>query len=73
MTASPANQRALQGVGYIPQGRDVFPDLTVRANLLLGEAAGKGRTAPDYYMTYRVFPFLKARALFHACSRMSFV
>ncbi|MFT4795013.1 MAG: branched-chain amino acid transport system ATP-binding protein [Paracoccaceae bacterium] len=62
VTASPANQRALQGVGYIPQGRDVFPDLTVRENLLVGEAAGKGRAAPDYDMIYRFFPILKDRA-----------
>jgi branched-chain amino acid transport system ATP-binding protein len=62
VTASPANQRALQGIGYIPLGRDVFPDLTVRENLLVGEAAGKGRAAPDYDMIYRFFPILKDRA-----------
>jgi branched-chain amino acid transport system ATP-binding protein len=62
VTADPANQRALQGIGYIPQGREVFPDLSVRENLLVGEVAGKGRAAPDYDTIYRFFPILKDRA-----------
>lgn len=62
VTRDPANQRALQGIGYIPQGREVFPDLSVRENLLVGEVAGKGRAAPDYERVYRFFPILKERA-----------
>jgi urea transport system ATP-binding protein len=35
-------KRALSGIGYVPQGRDIFPFLTVRENLILGlEAKGK--------------------------------
>src|SRR6056297_2849330 len=43
VTHDPADLRARAGIGYIPQGRDVFPELTVRENLLVGEVAGRGR------------------------------
>ena len=62
ITRAPANQRALRGIGYIPRGREVFPDLTVRENLLVGEVAGQGRAAPDYDTIYRFFPILRERA-----------
>lgn len=62
VTAEPADKRARVGIGYIPQGRDVFPELTVRENLLVGEVAGQGRAAPDYDQVYRFFPILKERA-----------
>lgn len=58
----PAQARARLGMGYIPQGRDVFPRLTVRENLLVGEAARRTRTAPDYDRVYSFFPILKERA-----------
>ena len=42
--------RMSRGIGYVPQGREIFPNLTVRENLRLGTlAAGRGgavRTAP---------------------------
>lgn len=62
VTSEPADKRARAGIGYIPQGRDVFPELTVRENLLVGEVAGQGRAAPDYEQVYRFFPILKERA-----------
>lgn len=62
VTSDPADKRARAGIGYIPQGRDVFPELTVRENLLVGEVAGQGRAAPDYEQVYRFFPILKERA-----------
>lgn len=62
ITGKSADMRARDGIGYIPQGRDVFPDLAVRENLVVGEVAGAGRGAPDYDMVYSFFPILKERA-----------
>jgi urea transport system ATP-binding protein len=62
VTSDTADKRALRGFGYIPQGREVFPELSVRENLLVGEVAGKGRNSPDYDTIYRFFPILKERA-----------
>lgn len=62
ITTLSADKRARRGIGYIPQGRDVFPELTVRENLLVGEVAGKGRAKPDYERIYSFFPILKERA-----------
>lgn len=62
VTRSAAHHRARIGIGYIPQGREVFPRLSVRENLLVGEVAGKGRTAYNYERIYGFFPILKERA-----------
>jgi len=61
INALPTQRRAKRGMGYIPQGRDVFPRLTVRENLLVGETARRGGT-PDYARVYEFFPILKERA-----------
>jgi branched-chain amino acid transport system ATP-binding protein len=48
------------GLGYVPESRDVFPRLTVRQNLLLGQkAGGGGRWTFD--AVFALFPPLKAR------------
>ena len=36
--ALPAYLRAQRGIGYVPQGREIFPLLTVRENLMTGFA-----------------------------------
>lgn len=36
VTSLDSAKRAKAGIGYVPQGRDIFPQLTVRENLLLG-------------------------------------
>jgi len=38
--------RAQAGMGYVPQGREVFPELTVRENLLVGEITAERRRRP---------------------------
>lgn len=62
VTAEPADRRARAGLAYIPQGRDVFPTLTVRENLLVAEAARTAPGKPDYDRVYRFFPVLAERA-----------
>ena len=58
----PAFRRARAGIGYIPQGRDVFPRLTVTENLIVGETALAGRGRPDLSRVHAFFPILKERA-----------
>ena len=51
-------ERARVGVAYVPQGREIFPDLTVEENLRTGTFARRrpGRDIPD--LVFRLFPFL---------------
>ncbi len=43
VTRLPAHARARLGLGYVPQGREIFPALTVRENLAMGGVA-RGRS-----------------------------
>lgn len=54
----PTYNRVRQGIGYVPQGRDIFPQMTVLENLMLGLQAkgGKGKI-PEYI--YELFPILQ--------------
>ncbi|HIK21452.1 MAG TPA: urea ABC transporter ATP-binding subunit UrtE [Synechococcus sp. M44_DOE_062] len=56
----PPNWRARAGIGYVPQGREIFPRLTVEENLLVGlEAApNKERIIPEFI--YDLFPILRS-------------
>ncbi|NOU91633.1 urea ABC transporter ATP-binding subunit UrtE [Paenibacillus sp. LMG 31456] len=56
--ASP-DRRAKGGVGYVPQGRDIFPQLTVEENLLLGLEASSNRKTNIPDTVYEMFPVLK--------------
>ncbi|MEX3931160.1 urea ABC transporter ATP-binding subunit UrtE [Paraburkholderia phymatum] len=50
--------RVAQGLAYVPQGRDIFPRLTVEENLLVGAASRKApKKIPD--RIYSLFPVLK--------------
>ena len=55
----PAERRAELGIGYVPQGRQIFPLLTVEENLLIGLPArrDKIRKIPDFI--FELFPVLK--------------
>ena len=57
---APPYKRARLGIGYVPQGREVFPLLTVKENLETGYAPLKAaeRNVPDYI--YELFPILKS-------------
>lgn len=41
VTRLPVHARARLGLGYVPQGREIFPALTVRENLAMGAVAGR--------------------------------
>jgi branched-chain amino acid transport system ATP-binding protein len=47
------------GVGYVPQGRRLFPEMTVEENLRMGLLGGKGTF--DVAEIYELFPILKDR------------
>ncbi|WP_320674124.1 urea ABC transporter ATP-binding subunit UrtE [Prochlorococcus sp. MIT 1341] len=57
------HKRAQSGVGYVPQGREIIPQLTVEENLHLGmEALARGglnRNAKIDDFVYELFPILK--------------
>jgi urea transport system ATP-binding protein len=58
----PAYRRARRGIGFVPQGRHVFPHLSVEENLVVGLSARDGRKTkdqgiPDY--VWDLFPKLK--------------
>ena len=57
---APPYKRARMGIGYVPQGREIFPLLTVRENLETGYAPLKAadRNVPDYI--FELFPILKS-------------
>ena len=50
-------KRARLGIGYVPQGREIFADLTVEENLRVGLAAKGRRTLPE--KIFALFPVLK--------------
>jgi urea transport system ATP-binding protein len=59
MTPLSAYRRARLGIGYVPQGRGIFPHLTVAENLAIGSAAVSGRTgARPAYPIDEFFPAL---------------
>jgi len=56
------HETARRGLGYVPETRDIFPALTVRQNLLLGEKPGKVGCRWAMQDMFRMFPQLEARA-----------
>jgi urea transport system ATP-binding protein len=62
ITRKPTYQRAKMGIGYVPQGREVIPRLTIKENLLLGmealpKGSGKSQEIPEEI--FELFPVLK--------------
>jgi branched-chain amino acid transport system ATP-binding protein len=52
------------GISYVPEGREVFEELTVRENLLMGAYTrkDKNRIPADFDRVYQYFPLLKERS-----------
>jgi urea transport system ATP-binding protein len=57
VTGSETYERVAAGMGYVPQGRMVFPYLTVEENILTGMESVPDKTVPQY--VYDVFPVLQ--------------
>jgi len=58
ITHLPAHERVRAGIGYVPQGREIFPRLTVEENLLMGLATRPGNTKIPQRV-FDMFPVLK--------------
>ena len=60
LTRVAARDMVRHGVGYVPEGRHVFPGLSVEKNLLLGaySKAWKGETRETLAQVYELFPVL---------------
>ena len=58
MTHEPSYKRVRHGIGYVPQGREIFPRLTVLENLNMG-LASKSSGTPLPPRIYEMFPILK--------------
>ena len=59
LTSLPAHARAHHGIGYVPQGRQIFPRLTVEENLKIGFCVNGGeRGRRAYERVLQTFPVL---------------
>ena len=58
ITRMPAHRRARAGIAYVPQGREIIPDFTIRENILMGAfaRADRRRVIPD--LVPALFPYL---------------
>ena len=58
ITGLPTHARTRLGIGYVPQGRQIFPDLTVRENMLMGCAKSSGSPRQTISRVLDLFPRL---------------
>ncbi|MEV0419721.1 ABC transporter ATP-binding protein [Streptosporangium canum] len=61
ITKMPGHKRVLAGIGQSPEGRGVFPGMTVHENLLMGAYARRGDLSKDLDEVYELFPRLAER------------
>jgi branched-chain amino acid transport system ATP-binding protein len=62
VTGIPPHVLMRQGLAQVPEGRRIFPGMTVLENLQMGSAAGAGNFDGDLGHIYELFPVLKERA-----------
>lgn len=55
----PVETRALMGIGYVPQGRQIFSQMSVNENLQIAMMAGRNKTRRVPEQVYELFPDLK--------------
>jgi urea transport system ATP-binding protein len=60
INSSQTYQRAKLGIGYVPQGRGILADFTVRENIMLGTFARPDGKPDIPEICLRLFPYLKA-------------
>ena len=57
------NDRAIEGLGYVPQGRGIMPQFTIEENMVIGTFARDkdniNNTTQDFEFTLKLFPILK--------------
>jgi branched-chain amino acid transport system ATP-binding protein len=61
ITRMPGHKRVLAGIGQAPEGRGIFPGMTVAENLHMGAYARKGDFSDDLAEVYELFPRLAER------------
>jgi branched-chain amino acid transport system ATP-binding protein len=61
ISKTPGHKRVQLGIGQSPEGRGVFPGMTVQENLLMGAYTRKGDLQPDLDEVYGLFPRLAER------------
>lgn len=59
ITAMPPEERARAGIGFVPQGREIFPHLTVEENLHIGCVARGKSPKLGIERVFTLFPILK--------------
>ena len=59
LVGADASVRARVGIGFVPQGRDIFPELTVEENLRVAAPGRRGRDREIPDLVFRLFPVLK--------------
>jgi branched-chain amino acid transport system ATP-binding protein len=59
--ATPAHQMVRLGIGHVPEGRRIFPRMSVRENLLMGAYHRHDKLEADIARVYDLFPVLRER------------
>jgi urea transport system ATP-binding protein len=59
ISKAPPEQRARAGIGYVPQGRGIFPHLKVAENLFIGAVAKRKKSREALERVYSLFPIIK--------------
>jgi urea transport system ATP-binding protein len=66
LLTQPTENRALMGIGYVPQGRQIFSQLSVNENLQVAMLAGRYKNRPIPDKIYDLFPQLKQLGAYKA-------